>query len=518
MGNRYAHLFCIMPNCFILFVFFTGVKSAPMKPISVIDIIKNDTKLKECPTSKILYESDYIKPCASMAYPNTAWNYRHSDTLSNFLCVGIYDTAYKICEYSSRGLQISLNSTATFDTYVEKYMVKYPSEDKNQEEFCNNLQGFTSVYNKTSLLWGQLVKNLGIPHKCMKICFDFEDKFHPLCAIFAWIKSIDNIQKANKIEKYDLTSSDKPSMIDQLKDETINIKIMSNKSKTVSQAKEFKDDDRERSTANSNNNKVENNSYILNNVPIPDVKSGEEVKSDTGKLNNIQKKKITVESQAHKSASPVLEENKDIGDIKLETKMTIPEITKSTKNFPANNDLLSTSIKNTLDNISHKKVVNEENAEKLNKEQDIEDLKTSTLSENTQDHYDAENPEEDMENNMDDVDDTNQHPVDIGNQNGNVQETFEQKNNARLSEYSSIRTEDDSHFFTYLTIITLACLAGYVGYHNKQKIFAIVLEGRRSRSNRGRRRPSTASYRKLDCTLEEAVTSQCNANVTHVIY
>jgi len=50
------------------------------------------------------------------------------------------------------------------------------------------------------------------------------------------------------------------------------------------------------------------------------------------------------------------------------------------------------------------------------------------------------------------------------------------------------------------------------------QIFAIVLEGRRSRSNRGRRRPSTASYRKLDCTLEEAVTSQCNANVTHVIY
>lgn len=50
------------------------------------------------------------------------------------------------------------------------------------------------------------------------------------------------------------------------------------------------------------------------------------------------------------------------------------------------------------------------------------------------------------------------------------------------------------------------------------QILAIVLEGRRSRNNRGRRRPSTANYRKLDCTLEEAVTSQCNANVTHVIY
>lgn len=50
------------------------------------------------------------------------------------------------------------------------------------------------------------------------------------------------------------------------------------------------------------------------------------------------------------------------------------------------------------------------------------------------------------------------------------------------------------------------------------QILAIVLEGRRARNSRGRRRPSTANYRKLDCTLEEAVTSQCNANVTHVIY
>lgn len=58
-----------------------------------------------------------------------------------------------------------------------------------------------------------------------------------------------------------------------------------------------------------------------------------------------------------------------------------------------------------------------------------------------------------------------------GNQNENVQEAFEQKNNnARLTEYSNIRTEDDSHFFTYFTVITLACLAGYIGYHNKQKV------------------------------------------------
>lgn len=56
-----------------------------------------------------------------------------------------------------------------------------------------------------------------------------------------------------------------------------------------------------------------------------------------------------------------------------------------------------------------------------------------------------------------------------GNQNENVQELFEQKN----LRYPNIRTEDDSHFFTYFTVVTVACIAGYIGYHNKQKVSLI---------------------------------------------
>ena len=55
-----------------------------------------------------------------------------------------------------------------------------------------------------------------------------------------------------------------------------------------------------------------------------------------------------------------------------------------------------------------------------------------------------------------------------------MQEIIEQKNNGRLTEYSTMGTEDDSHFFTYFTVITLACLAGYIGYHNKQKVSLIL--------------------------------------------
>lgn len=117
-----------------------------------------------------------------------------------------------------------------------------------------------------------------------------------------------------------------------------------------------------------------------------------------------------------------------------------------------------------------------------------------------------------------------------------------------IPQYHPIRTDEESHFLTYLTALSLIFVVAYFVYQHKQKvnkyffflfiklqsfisfldilhfsililqIIAIIVEGRRSRNSRARRRPSTANYRKLDCTLEEAVTSQCNANVTHVIY
>ncbi|KAH0554935.1 uncharacterized protein LOC123264246 [Cotesia glomerata] len=97
------------------------------------------------------------------------------------------------------------------------------------------------------------------------------------------------------------------------------------------------------------------------------------------------------------------------------------------------------------------------------------------------------------------------------------EETIKEDVVPRLSNMP--KEDDDSHFFGYFSILGLICaMGGCVLYHHKQKVLAILLEGRRSRGGRGRRRPSTANYRKLDCTLEEAVTSQCSSNATNVIY
>lgn len=513
MENHYADLFRItfMKNCFVLFLSFTAARSAPHEVTpNIIDIMKNDSNL--CPAFKFIYESENVKPCASVTYPVTYWKY-NPETLNSFLCLGVYDTAYKICQYSSQ-LSIPLNSTATFNSYVEKYV---PNDDKAKEDFCNNLQGLTSLYTKVDQFWRPLVQSLNRRHTCERICFDFQNNFRPLCAVFAWIKSIDDdmMKRVNKVEtKYDSHATDKPH-VSQSKGEITSIETNPIEAKKI-EIKEFKEQDRKQITAGLNNN---NNNVKEDNLNMPpsnplladsEKLDEEKTKSDTEKVNTIQKKiNNTSETQVHKLSS-TFKENKPNS---VSTELGANAETKPIKNIPSNGDSQAPSRNNAINN----KVANEEDAEK-SKGQNIDDIKPSTISENTQEHYDAGNPDDNLENDgLDDIDDTIQHP-ETGNQNENIQEVSERKNNNARIEYSNMRVEDDSHFFTYFTVITLACLAGYIGYHNKQKILAIVLEGRRSRNNRSRRRPSTASYRKLDCTLEEAVTSQCNANVTHVIY
>ncbi|XP_065222778.1 trans-Golgi network integral membrane protein 1-like [Planococcus citri] len=62
----------------------------------------------------------------------------------------------------------------------------------------------------------------------------------------------------------------------------------------------------------------------------------------------------------------------------------------------------------------------------------------------------------------------------------------------------------DSNFFTYFIFISAICVCFYIAMYNKKKILALMIEGRRSSV---KRRPNSAAYSKLDCTLEEAMAS-----------
>lgn len=64
--------------------------------------------------------------------------------------------------------------------------------------------------------------------------------------------------------------------------------------------------------------------------------------------------------------------------------------------------------------------------------------------------------------------------------------------------------EEDSHFFAYFLTIVVLCIAGYLVFHNKQKIIALIIEGRHER----RRRPNGGGYKRLDNKESAKATSQ----------
>lgn len=77
-------------------------------------------------------------------------------------------------------------------------------------------------------------------------------------------------------------------------------------------------------------------------------------------------------------------------------------------------------------------------------------------------------------------------------------------------EIVDFQEDPDSNFFTYLCGLMFLCVLLYILHQNRQKLLALCLEGRRGnrRARERSRGGSKAAYSKLDCNLEEAITSK----------
>eukprot|EP00092_Neocalanus_flemingeri_P070045 GFUD01085925.1.p2 GENE.GFUD01085925.1~~GFUD01085925.1.p2 ORF type:complete len:208 (-),score=70.74 GFUD01085925.1:86-709(-) len=76
--------------------------------------------------------------------------------------------------------------------------------------------------------------------------------------------------------------------------------------------------------------------------------------------------------------------------------------------------------------------------------------------------------------------------------------------------------DDRSSFFGYFILLSIVAIIAYLVFHNKQKILALILEGRRRQGNR--RRSGGKEYRKLDSNLEDTMDPNRETSLRQVIY
>lgn len=357
MENRDVHLF--RANCltklFVLLLTSAMVMSFPANGKSIFDVMK-DTQL--CDNIKVLYESRYTKSCAKLEYPSEVWN-NTEDTLDKYLCLGVYDTAIKICQ--NKYSQIP-NNTAVFDSIVEKFVPPENEEDKT--EFCKkNLQGLTMMDKQIESLWGPLAEKFKKSQTCQRICFDFSFVFRPLCAVLAWIKNIEDKNKSNAVD-HDPAALDVPK---------VPANHLPDKKKPKTEQKEIEKKTEEKEFKEQLHNKTKNTS---SNVPSDHTQSNiVKVELDPEKSNKHETQKTL-----NATTSMTQDYNPHIGKESTSDVKTNVEAAKTSANMPSNENV------NTKD----------KDVEKAGEMSEIEDTKTSTISENTQDHDSAGNGEDDM--------------------------------------------------------------------------------------------------------------------------
>ncbi|XP_003704848.1 uncharacterized protein LOC100880155 [Megachile rotundata] len=513
MGERTVRLLCKL-SIFSFFIFFIKMSNAASVPgtKNIIDTIKNDKNL-QCKLPESVYDSSIIKDCHNLTYPENTTKIKDLDPdilKKTILCIAFHDMLYKVCS-SNMTSQIP-NDNAKFQSYIEKF---YPENDESHRiKFCENIKS-VKVSNKQLLPLLSLI-HLNESTVCHATCFNIQGNFNPPCAIFALSKKIDedirNINKSHQTQSQTSTVTNGVQQSKSLSESLNPVQTSSHANANDNTAVEPQTTDIKTGVVSESKIPQKENS---DKMPVDLDKTPENSK----KISNNQATSSKNQDKTTENQSKTLEKQDKIPedlDKAPENKDNAPEfedVPENQGNAPENESNMPENEGNAGENLGNAPENNINDDEKNKK--DANDIKTSTISENTQNQENSVNQDEwnrlvDDKSSYD-TNDVSDHAVDTA-----IMPEPEQRN--IISRYHSIRSGERSHFFTYFTVFSLISIAAYVGYHNKQKILAMVLEGRRSRSNRGRRRPSTANYRKLDCTLEEAVTSQCNANVTHVIY
>lgn len=136
--------------------------------------------------------------------------------------------------------------------------------------------------------------------------------------------------------------------------------------------------------------------------------------------------------------------------------------------------------------------------------------------------YDTDDTDDEKDNQPDDVF-SNAKPKYVNEHTKPIETQPIVDDNSNTNQSSDALFDDtESNFFSYLMFLMVITIILYIVYHNKTKVLALVIEGRRGRSgysrNGSRRKHHSAEYRKLDSNLEEAIQSNDQGLTAQIIY
>ncbi|KAL7289314.1 hypothetical protein TKK_0017245 [Trichogramma kaykai] len=423
-----------------------------------------------CATVKFVLDSVTLSSCKNLTLPVNLEN------KTELMCILMFDITEKTCIYNSQlkleqiSNEIKVPETGQiFDQSIKKLE---PSESKFEEfleDFCknaeNNLNQLNSLGVETNHSIAPIMQNikskLSSEIKCAFFCVKSPKTIEPICLLLKWAGNLLKDQKPIDQIIHQEESTSSPQNVE-------NDKKNENDTKMKAQ----------------NTEKVSTKSADFVSQPkVQQVQVEKTLENPTQAINKDSEKTEDTNDKMAEKVIPLQDTKKiDIitGQSSTDTNSKqIDDSPNAAEDQNPDNDI------NSLEN--HQAKNGNENDEDTNEQDDMdekEDLDKASQSQGR----------------------------------GNSQVDLRKFRDSAMEDIIQ-RQEEESHYFAYFTTISLICFILYIGYHNKQKLFAMVLEGRRSRRGRGsRRRPSTANYRKLDSNLEEAVTSQCNSNATNIIY